>query len=238
MEIKNLTFKYPNSNRNIFNSLDLRIERETINILIGENGTGKTTLFDIISGLIDCEYKTIDKIMPENILYQMQGVPMIRTITGKELAELVLGSDGKCSIDNLKNQPLMQKLNNQMIKKFDYLWNTEYGFMSVGERRWFTILLFCHLERELYIFDEPTAGLDMTAAKSILSMLSILVKNRKKTVLFTTHRMEEIDYFQNYHITILKNGNDYFSGCKDKFEKSNKFKQTKEVLENYEFHNK
>ena len=60
IEINNLNFDY--SGKILFSNLDLKIEKNTFNCLIGNNGCGKTTLLKIMLGLIDSDNVTIDNI--------------------------------------------------------------------------------------------------------------------------------------------------------------------------------
>lgn len=215
VEIKNLKFRYTIKDEYIFNGLNWKLDEEHVHFIIGENGSGKTTLYEIIAGLLKYEGEIINGIQPEKILLQLQGVPMLKTMKGKDLAELVLGAGGentKISLEYIKsNFPITRE------DKLAYLWQATYGNMSIGERRWLLIYLFCLLERELYIFDEPTAGLDITSAYEILEMIVKLSTIKNKRVLLTTHRMEEMSYFDQYTVTVLKNGKNYFTGSKSAY---------------------
>ena len=51
-------------------------------------------------------------------------------------------------------------------------------------------------------------------------MIQHLVTDKEKKVMLTTHRIEELNYFSDYTVTILKNGENYFTGSKETFERS------------------
>lgn len=215
MEIKNLNFKYPGSNRKIFDDFNWKLDKNNVHFIIGKNGSGKTTFYEIITNLLEYEGKIINRIDEKDILLQLQGVPMLKTIKGKDLADLYLGADGKFKNISLEN--VMSQLSDTSHEKFSYLWHSTYGNMSVGERRWLIIYLLSLLDRELYIFDEPTAGLDISSSREILSIINSLSCDKGKKVLLTTHRMEEIKQFNHYSVTFLHEGNNYFTGTKDEF---------------------
>ncbi|MFX3618333.1 MAG: ABC transporter ATP-binding protein [Sporolactobacillus sp.] len=207
MEIRHLSYHYPKSKRNIFNDLSMNIQENMINILLGMNGEGKTTLFDVISGLIKtkAEFKNI---VPSNeILYQIQGVPILSTIKGKDLAELILCSSGQYNFRDLSPKLFENELyhDEDSLDKIERIWVTQYGQMSPGERRWFTILLCCLLKKSLYIFDEPTAGTDPYSKIQIVKTISNL-QEKNHTVLYATHQVDDLKYLQHYIVHVLYQG--------------------------------
>jgi ABC-2 type transport system ATP-binding protein len=179
-----------------------------MNILIGMNGEGKTTLFDILAGLIDTDAQIEHPVPAHEVLYQIQGVPVLSTIRGKDLAELILCSSGQYGHKDLSPCLFSGELGHDedALGKITYIWNTQYGKMSPGERRWFTILLYCLLDKQLYLFDEPTAGVDPYSAQQIIAGIRHLQERKGKTVLYTTHRIEDLRYFPCYQIHVLHHG--------------------------------
>ncbi|WP_010632575.1 ABC transporter ATP-binding protein [Sporolactobacillus vineae] len=207
MEIQHLTFHFPKNNRLLFHDLSMNIQENTVNILLGMNGEGKTTLFDIISGLLDTNATFTHRIEPRNILYQIQGVPILNTITGKNLAELILCSSGQYSSRDLSPKLFEDELkhNEDSLEKIKRIWITQYGKMSPGERRWFTVLLYCLIQKSLYIFDEPTAGTDPFSKGQIVRAIDHL-QEKDRTVLYATHQLDDLAYFQHYFVHILAGG--------------------------------
>ena len=62
LEVNNLTYSY-NNNKTIFNNLQFSIKKETINLLLGSNSSGKTTLIRLLSGILPTnENISIDEI--------------------------------------------------------------------------------------------------------------------------------------------------------------------------------
>ncbi len=234
MKIKDLSFQYEKNGRKIFDDLNWELDPKQVHFILGGNGVGKTTFYEIITGLLRYEGTIEQQIDPKDILLQLQGVPMLATMKGKDLAELLLGADGAFGLVSLET--VKKNLNAYSYQKLVYLWEATYGNMSVGERRWLLIYLFSLLDRELYIFDEPTAGLDVQSAKEILEVIEKLSTEKKKKVLLTTHQLDEMDEFKNYTVTFLHNGKNYFTGTKEKFKKVQE-KQTQDYLELVNFLN-
>lgn len=215
MKLKDITFTYPKGNKKIFNQFNWELDTENVHFIIGKNGSGKTTFYEMIAGLLEYEGEIEDRIDDKDILLQLQGVPMLKTIKGRDLAELYLGADGE--MDDLTLERVKRELPEASHEKMAYLWEATYGNMSVGERRWLLIYLLSLLNRVLYIFDEPTAGLDVTSAREVLTIIEELSTKRKKKVLLTTHRMEEIEQFDSYSVTLLHEGKNAFTGKKTEF---------------------
>lgn len=231
MKIKNLTFKYPKGNKVLFDNFNWELDENNVHFIIGENGSGKTTFYEILAGLLEYEGEINNKIEDKDVLLQLQGVPMLKTIKGKDLADLFLGSDGEFKNINLEN--VKKSLPRGREEKLEYLWYATYGNMSVGERRWLIIYLLSLLDRELYIFDEPTAGLDVGSAREILTTIGNLSLKRKKKVLVTTHRMEEMAHFKNYSVTFLHKGKNYFTGTKEEFLRKIEKDNDDEIIRNF-----
>lgn len=207
MRVSHLNFRYSGSRKTIFDDLSMNVFPGRMNILIGMNGEGKTTLFDVLAGLIQTDAQIEEPIPPGNILYQIQGVPILSTIRGRDLAELILCSGGQYRPNELSPHLFAEKLDNEDARnKIAYIWETQYGKMSPGERRWFTVLLYCLLDKQLYLFDEATAGVDPYSAKQIVEQIRFLQEKKGKTVLYATHRIEELRFFPRYQVHVLHHG--------------------------------
>jgi ABC-2 type transport system ATP-binding protein len=181
---------------------------KTINILLGQNGEGKTTLFDVVSGLIRTDAQIEGRVSEKDILYQIQGVPILSTLTGKDLAELILCSSGQYRFGDMSPHLFEKRMENdkESFNKVQYLWRMQYGKMSPGERRWFTILLYCLLDKSLYIFDEPTAGVDPYSASQIMDQINLLQEKNGKTILIATHRIDDLRQLSHFQIHALSHG--------------------------------
>ncbi|WP_223362477.1 ATP-binding cassette domain-containing protein [Sporolactobacillus terrae] len=208
MKIRHLTYNYPKNHKLIFDNLSLSIVPGKVNVLIGMNGEGKTTLFDIVSDLVKTDAEMNDRVPIKDILYQIQGVPILSTINGKSLAELILCSSGQYHLKDITPKLFEPLLGNDpdSVRKIAYLWRMQYGKMSPGERRWITILLYCLINKSLYLFDEPTAGVDRYSANQILRQIQMLNKRKKKTIFIATHQIEDVAYFSHFQIHVLAHG--------------------------------
>src|SRR5699024_11980966 len=114
----------------------------------GLNEDGKTTSINIISRLIP-RFKEIQRIkIIDSILYQVQGVSLLSSLKGKDIARLILKSDYKYQGKTLTYKSLVNNDSNENeIKKAKRVWNMMFGKMSPGERRWLMISSYCRIDR-------------------------------------------------------------------------------------------
>lgn len=169
MKLSHLSFRYPDNDRLIFNELSLNLVPGQIHFLLGRNGEGKTTLLDILSGLIEVDCSIEDPFPRNEILYHIQGVPLLSTIKGKELAELILCVSGQCRKRDLSPDLFKTLLegNPQSMEKIVYLWKMQYGKMSPGERRWFMVLLIaCSISLFIFLMNRQRELMSHPESKS------------------------------------------------------------------------
>ncbi|WP_161564042.1 ATP-binding cassette domain-containing protein [Cupriavidus lacunae] len=191
---RNLGFQH--RARQILRDVDIDALRGSIVGLLGSNGAGKTTLFDILCGLKSQTTGTIAREVPaERVAYLTQIVTIPDALKLGELAELVQGI-AKCSGSALEE--LVGQLGPRERDKFTALYGRRAAGSSYGEKRWFVFLTLLSTDADIYILDEPTAGVDPEYAVYMWRSLETL-REKGKSVLFSTHHVSEIgdncDYF-------------------------------------------
>ncbi|MFT8363876.1 MAG: ATP-binding cassette domain-containing protein [Sporolactobacillus sp.] len=204
MRINQLTFYYPKAKQPLFTNLNWQLAEGKVNVLIGPNGAGKTTLLDLISGSLHKKGSPVIDSSPDNIVYQLQGVPMLSTMTGRHYIALLFGADGGHASATMDD--VFPELTEEEREQLADLWTKEYGLMSPGERRWLMIQCYVHYERQLYLFDESTAGVDRRNARLILKRINDLAKTKHRTVIYTTHLANDISNFSSPQIFLLEQG--------------------------------
>jgi ATP-binding cassette, subfamily B, bacterial PglK len=199
-EIKNLTFKYPKKEKNVFENLEFSFQKgETIGI-IGDSGSGKTTLINIILGLIsvDNEFLRLNGAKLENNLYSWQNIisyiPQEAFIIDDTVEENITLNDDESrkehlaeilKISNLKNTIENQSLNLSTLVG-------ENGVkISGGQKQRIAIARALYRNRQIIILDEPTSSLDVESEKQIIKTIENLKKNH--TLLISSHKSSIID---------------------------------------------
>lgn len=171
-------------------------EGEIVGIL-GPNGAGKTTLLRMLGGILtptsgsikigDLDYEYDKNIVKKEIGYLSGNTKLYNRLSPRELL-MTFGSlydmtkeEVENSIDNIVKIMDMEDFIDNRIEN-----------LSTGQTQRTSIARCLIHNPKIYIFDEPTLGLDVISSKSIIDFMK-REKNRGKTVLYSTHYMEEAE---------------------------------------------
>ncbi|CAA3709952.1 ABC transporter ATP-binding protein YadG [Candidatus Portiera aleyrodidarum] len=197
LNIKNLNKIYKN---NIFalKNISLKVLYGDFFALLGPNGAGKSTTIGIISSLIK---KTCGKIKIFDIdidknhskaKYYLGYVAQEYNLNQFETVENILftqagyyGFSKKCSKERIYK--LLKDLN--LFKQREMIVRK----LSGGMKRRLMIARSLVHNPKMLILDEPTAGLDIELRKTLWDYMYNLNKNEKKTIILTTHYLEEAE---------------------------------------------
>lgn len=171
-------------------AVDFQVRAGEVVALLGPNGAGKTTAVKLLLGLLQPNSGTVrvfggDPTNPENrmrtgAMLQVGRVP--ETLRVREHIDLF-------SSYYLNPMPVSQVL---AASGLEQLSDRKFGELSGGQRqRVLFALAFCG-DPDLLFLDEPTAGLDVEARRLLWEEIRHLVR-RGKTVLLTTHYLQEAD---------------------------------------------
>lgn len=183
--LKNITFAYPGENP-LYKDFSLSFKAGSLTAIMGKSGGGKSTLFEIASGLLEPQSGEILAIErpvlalqeAESALFENFAAddvafgPINKGLTGKKLKEKVVSSMELTGLE------------------YSVFGNRNTQALSGGEKRRLSLAGIIALDSPVIIFDEPTAGLDPKGRKQIFKTLRKL-SNQGKTVIFSTHREEE-----------------------------------------------
>lgn len=177
----------------VLNGLDLVVPRGEVYGFLGRNGAGKTTTLQILlgilvpgSGTLDFGGKTVRRMSPslkQRIGYVSQSQHFYEWMKVKRLASFVSGFYPMWS----------QKDFNRLIQDLSIDANQKVGTLSGGTKMKLAMALALATQPELLVLDEPTAGVDPIARREILDLLRKVAKDEGKTVLFSTHHIDEVE---------------------------------------------
>ncbi|MET3698522.1 ABC-2 type transport system ATP-binding protein [Bacillus oleivorans] len=180
----------------VLSQIDLKIEEGKIYGFIGPSGAGKTTLVKMIVGMDQPDTGTIhvlDKKVPnlellQEIGYMAQSDALYTELTGKE---------------NLQFFASLFKLNRaEMKERIAYAadlvnltsdLNKKVSAYSGGMKRRLSLAIALIQNPKILILDEPTVGIDPELRLSIWNELLRLKKEEGKTIIVTTHVMDEAE---------------------------------------------
>ncbi len=201
VEFKDVSFKYPNTEKYIFKNLNLKISKGERLAIVGINGAGKSTLIKLMTGLFDVtEGEILINGIPIKEYNKKQLFSMFSAVF-QEVNTLAytIAENVACTSDNIDEGRVLEALDkaglrekisklpkglNQMMLKIIEEDGTEF---SGGENQKLSIARALYKDSNMVILDEPTAALDALAEAQIYENFSQLVK--EKTAVFVSHRL-------------------------------------------------
>ncbi|TCI20556.1 ABC transporter ATP-binding protein [Exiguobacterium sp. SL-9] len=209
MHVHQLTYHYPKATRPVLDGVSFTLQPNKLNVLIGQNGAGKTTLFDCMTGTLSVDHASLSLVPSTDMLYLTQNILYYNELTGKDLTYF---------IGRLSKRPDFKKLESYVNglstareqELFEHLWKMKLGKMSVGERKWLFVTLLASVKRSLYLFDEPTSGVDPASRIHIMRRLHRLVQDGR-TCLISTHQLHDLSQF-DAHVIFLHAGRVLYEG--------------------------
>ena len=204
ISVKELTKSY--GKKVVLYNISFNINQGEIVAIVGPNGTGKTTLLETLMTLRNYSTGNIS-VLGQDISTQ-KGKDIVRSKIGVMLQEggmynfikLKEALDLFASFYDVSKEEI-----NKMIDEFElrpYL-NTKYQKLSGGwKQRFLLAIAFLH-NPELVFLDEPTTGLDPKATKIVWDRIRDC-NETKKTIVLSTHSMEEVDKYCSKVIVLNK----------------------------------
>jgi len=200
LEIKNLTKIY--NTETVVNNISFSIQQGTCFGLLGPNGAGKTTTIEIIEGITDANAgeilyrgKKIDKSFKQESGIQFQSTALQEFLTVRETLNLFKSFYKKTTdLDELI----------ELCALTDYL-DRDNQKLSGGQRQRLLLAIALVNDPNIIFLDEPTTGLDPQARRNFWDLVQA-IKAQNKTIILTTHYMEEASYLCD-ELIIMDQGN-------------------------------
>lgn len=202
IEVKNLNFNHKNLK---LSDVNFEVRKGYVTGFIGANGAGKTTIIRIIMGLLkeqNGDLKVLGEYLSENPVG-------IKNKIGFVYSELYMYENW-----NIKTiEKVVSKYYKQWdhdvfegyINEFKLPYKQKIKQFSTGMKMKLSLAIALSHHAELYILDEPTAGLDPVIRNEVLEILQRELIDEEKTIFFSTHIISDLEKIADY-IVYLKNG--------------------------------
>lgn len=220
IEFDNVSFSYKDTDRAILKNISLKINSSKPIAIIGENGSGKTTIIKLLAGL----YKTyngdiringinLKSISPE--AYKRKLGIVFQDFNKYELSireNIGLADTEKMNSDNEIFEVLKTiGMNKEFGDDLDVQMGNWFGGRELSKGQWQRIAIARSLIRDsdVLVLDEPTAALDPIMEREIFQLIKNISK--EKILIFITHRVSNLLELDPY-IFIMENGRIVSSG--------------------------
>jgi len=190
IEFKNLDFSYTRK-KNLFEGVSLNMQSGSIYGLLGKNGVGKTTMLNLISGLLfpksgEC---TVMGYIPQErkvgFLANLFYVPDEIVLPAMKLNDFV-------RVNKVFYPNFSQELLEQCLRDFEVEGNENLAKLSHGQKKKIYISFALACQTKLLLMDEPTNGLDIPS-KSTFRKLMASVATEERCIVISTHQVRDLD---------------------------------------------
>ena len=203
IKLEDIYFTYPNSDKAILKNINLEIKKNTFVALIGITGSGKTTLVDLILGLLlpdngkfSVDGTEINKDNIKNWQANLGYVPQQIYLSDDTIARNIAFGipDEKINMDQIRKVAQMANLSyfveNELILGYDTIIGERGIRLSGGQKQRIGIARALYHDPQVLLFDEATSSLDNVTEKEVLSAIEGIAK--LKTMIVIAHRLTTV----------------------------------------------
>ena len=204
INVDNISFAYAGQKTKVFDNFSLQLEANNIYGLLGKNGTGKSTLLYLISGLLRPQkgtvtvdgMKSIDR-RPE-MLEEVFIVPEEFDLPSMSLDEYV-------SINQPFYPHFSREVLNKCLEDFDMPTSLKLQSLSMGQKKKVFMSFALATGTRLLLMDEPTNGLDIPSKVQFRRAVANNM-TEDRTLIISTHQVHDVESLLD-HILILSRSN-------------------------------
>ena len=202
IEIKNLNHSF--GKKIICNNMNINFEYGKIYGLLGKNGTGKSTLINLIGNQLVCKSGEI-KIFGKTVKEDISVLEDICIVREKEffLKDYKVKSIFDMHSKFYKNYDY--NLQKKLCRLFEINEKLTYKSLSRGQKTLLSNIIGICSNCPITIFDEPTVGLDAVNRNYFYDVLIESYSENPRTIIIATHLIEEVENLLE-EVVIIKDG--------------------------------
>lgn len=202
IQLKDITFSY-DSKQEVFRDFSLELEKGGIYGLLGKNGTGKSTLLYLVTGLLNPSHGNVcvDGMRPfdrrPELMRDMFIVPEefeLPAVSLKTYVDVIRPFYPKFSMDLLR----------RCLEGFEMGMDINLGRLSMGQKKKAYVCIALATNTRFLLMDEPTNGLDIES-KSQFRKVVITGMTEEKTVVVSTHQVHDVERLLDHVVIIDRN---------------------------------
>ena len=210
VSVENLSFSY--DNEPVLENISFTVEPGEFVILTGENGAAKSTLLKNILGLLTPKQgkATIATVNTKgetlSIGYAPQQISSFNVGFPSTVYELVASG----SYQQGRWFQRLDKEDHEHIEralKSVGMWDERHkriGELSGGQKQRICLARIFATDPDLFVLDEPTAGMDKTSRERFYQLLHHSCAHHGKAILMVTHEEEDLEHYVDKHIHLMR----------------------------------
>ncbi len=223
IEIENVSYKYPGSDKRALRNINLKIKRGEIVLVTGRNGAGKSTLCYLLNGLIPHffggELEGTVKILGMDtketpVSYLSTKVGLLFSEPSSQLLTSSVEDEIAFPLENLGLPPEeIDHIVNKILELFElmkYRKHPPYA-LSGGEQQLVALATVLSMNPEIYVLDEPTSVLDPIGTIQVIEMFRTIARMYNKTFIIVEHKLEEFALLTT-RLIVMDNGQIVYDG--------------------------
>jgi branched-chain amino acid transport system ATP-binding protein len=186
-----------------------RFEPGTLTAIVGPNGAGKTTYFNLVSGQLAASSGSV-LLFGEDVTrfgapqrakrglgraFQLTHLfPRLSVLENVRLAVQARANAGKSMLSRWRSRVELIERAEQTLERvaLAHKRHTAAAALSHGEQRRLEVAILLALEPEVFMFDEPTAGMSVDEVPVVLALIQHIRAQADKTVLLVEHKMDVV----------------------------------------------
>lgn len=198
--IQHLHFNYKSSSSEVFHDFSLNIADGKIVGLLGRNGTGKSTLLYLLTGLLRSTQGAIlvDDFNPQDrqpeMLQNIMLVPEEIDLPAVKFKEFI--KVNRVFYPNFSDEVLQQVLNDFQLPADIHL-----GALSMGQKKKVFMAFALATNTKYLLMDEPTNGLDIPSKAQFRRTIAAQM-NENRTILMSTHQVHDVEQLIDHVVMI------------------------------------
>jgi len=202
INIKDVTFGYSSSAK-VLEDFSLQFQDGGVYGLLGKNGTGKSTLLYLITGLLRAQKGSVEvdgvdaRKRNAEILSEIFIVPEEYDLPAISLTSYVKAI--KAFYPRFSDE-LLEKC----LREFEMPTEVNLGSLSMGQKKKVYICIALAANTKYLLLDEPTNGLDILS-KSLFRKVVVAGMSEEKTLIISTHQVHDVELLLDHVVIIDRN---------------------------------